>query len=82
MEAIINKEMLLDFLQGNLELMDKYKGASWYNVRLAFYHQAFGAICLFSRGCEEGFLEIEKLWEENWKDQFEDKLYNNNEEGD
>ena len=71
---------LVKFFSSVLELMNNPEVKDEYNMRLAYYNQAFGAVVYEAyRAIEKGDLrlqcEAERLWEEEWKAKFDKALW-------
>ena len=75
MNREIAKQHLLNFLHHQLTLID------FVNTRAekrSLYDQAFGAVMFYTTtSCAENsyFADVEVLWEETYKLQFEEKIY-------
>ena len=70
---------LITFFEQCLKLMNEHQGEDHYNIRYAFYQQAFGAATYetykaIEAGTYECPNEAEALWEE-WKPKFEAALW-------
>lgn len=70
---------LITFFEQCLKLMNEHQGEDYYNIRNAFYQQAFGAATYetykaIETGKYERHKEVEALWEE-WKPKFEAALW-------
>jgi hypothetical protein len=71
---------LITFFNSLLKLMEQHQGEADFHIREGFYFQAFGAVTYETyKAIEEGRpalqCEAERLWEEEWRPEFEKALW-------